>query len=92
MAEVTNPVVAKLVPAGVLGNTRSTRLKLAEAPESIVAIVAVIVEVPPDWGLAITNAGPAIWEPEIKTVLAGKSIVPTTAWASLGPAFASVIV
>ena len=39
----------------------------------------------------MTNAGPEVWEPEMKIVLAGRLIVPTRSWASLGPAFASAI-
>ena len=46
----------------------------------------------PVGGLAIVNAGPEVWPPETNVVLAGMTAVPTTLWASLGPALARVIV
>ena len=50
VAAVTSAVLVIVVPAGVLGDTRTTTVKLAEAPEASVAIVPVIVPVPPDGG------------------------------------------
>ncbi len=81
-----------VVPAGVLGDTRTTTLKLAEAPEASVAIVPLIVPVPPWAGVVRVNAGPDVWVSETKVVLAGTRSESATVWASSGPAFATVIV
>ena len=51
VAAVTSAVLVIVVPSGVLGDTRTTTVKLAEAPEASVAIVPVIVPVPPTAGL-----------------------------------------
>ena len=77
-----------VVPAGVLGNTWTTKVKLAEAPAGSVAINATSV-LP---GEPAPNGGPEVWASETKVVLAGGKFVAPTFWASLGPAFASVIV
>ena len=77
-----------VVPAGVLGNTWTTKMKLAEAPAGSVAINATSV-LP---GKPALNAGPEVWASETKAVLVGGKFVAPTFWASLGPAFASVIV
>ena len=82
-------VVSLMVePAGVLGNTWTTNVKLAEAPAGSVAMNATWV-LP---GVPAPNGGPEVWASETKVVLAGTKFVAPTFWASLGPAFASVIV
>ena len=69
MLESTVLVIA--VPLGVFGATKSVKLKLAEAPAASVAVVPVIVPVPPTAGLVRLNAGPEVWASETKVVLAG---------------------
>ena len=81
-----------VVPAGVLGDTRTTKMKVAESPESSVAIVPVIVPVPPCAGAVSVNAGPEDWVTETKVVLAGTGPEAVTSSASSGPAFANVTV
>ena len=56
------------------------------------AIVPVIVPVPPTAGLVRVNVGPEVWASETKVVLAGTRSVSATVWASLGPALETVIV
>ena len=51
VAAVTSAVLVIVVPSGVLGDTRTTTVKLAEAPEASVPIVPLIVPVPPTAGL-----------------------------------------
>ncbi len=55
-------------------------------------IVPLIVPVPPAAGLVRLNAGPEVWASETKVVLAGTTSESATVWASLGPAFDTVIV
>ncbi len=91
VAAVTFAVLVIVVPAGVLGDTRTTTVKLAEAPSGSVAMVPLIVPVPPTAGLVKVNVGPEICASETKVVLAGTMSVSATVWASLGPAFATVM-
>ena len=51
MAAVTSAVLTTVAPFGVLGDTRTTTVKFAETPEASVAIVPLIVPVPPAAGL-----------------------------------------
>ena len=78
VAAVTSAVLVMVVPSGVLGETRTTTVKLAEAPRASVAIVPVIVPVPPTAGLVRVNVGPEIWASETKVVSAGtRSVIAT---------------
>ena len=63
VAAVTSAVLTTVVPLGVLGDTRTTTVKFAETPEASVAIVALIVPVPPAVGLVKLNAGPDVCHP-----------------------------
>ena len=90
LVTLTELVIA--VPAGVLGDTRNTTVKLAELPEVSVAIVPVIAPVPPWAGLVRVKVGPEVWVTETNVVLAGTSPEAATFWASAGPAFATVTV
>ena len=92
VAAVTFAVLVIVVPAGVLGDTRTTTEKVADAPEASVAIVPLIVPVPPWAGLVRLNAGPEVWVSETKVVLAGTRSESATDWAASGPALATVIV
>ena len=65
-----NELVTK-VPFAALGDTRTTRMKVVESPESSVAIVPVISPVPPSGGVVTVNAGPETSVTETKVVLAG---------------------
>jgi hypothetical protein len=92
VAEVTVAVLVTVVKAGVLGDTRTTTVKLAESPKGSVAIVPVIVPVPPTVGLVKLKASPEVCASETKVVSAGRGSVSATVWASLGPVFKTVIV
>ena len=92
VAAVTLAVLLIVDPAGRLGETRTTTVKLAEAPEASAAIVPLIVPVPPTAGLVRLNDGPEVCVSETKVVLAGTTSERDAVWASLGPAFATVIV
>ena len=81
-----------VVPAGVLGDTRTTRMNVAESPESRVAIVPMIDPVPPCAGLSRVNAGPEVCVTDTKVLLAGTLAEAVTSSASSGPAFANVTV
>ena len=85
---VTLTVLVIVVPVGVVGSTWNTREKIAVEPAGIVAIYATSV-LP---GRPAPNAGPESCASETKIVLAGGKSVAPTSCASLGPAFASVIV
>ena len=60
VAAVTSAVLVIVVPFGVLGDTRTTTVKLAEAPKASVPIVPLIVPVPPTAGLVKVNVGPEV--------------------------------
>ena len=92
VAAVTLAVLLIVVPSGVPGDTMTTTVKLAEAPAASVPIVPLIVPVPPTAGLVRLNAGPEVWASETNVVLAGTRSESATIWASLGPAFETVIV
>ena len=87
VAAITSAVLAIVDPAGVLGDTKTTTVKLAETPEASVPIVALIVPVPPAVGLVRLNAGPELCASETNVVFAGTTSDSATVWASLGPAF-----
>ncbi len=55
-------------------------------------IAPLITPVPPAAGRVKLNAGPEVCASETKVVLAGTTSESTTVWASLGPAFDTVIV
>ena len=92
VAAVTFTVLTIVSPDGVLGDTRTTTVKLAEAPAASVPIVPLIVPVAPAAGLAKLNAGPEVCASETNVVFVGTTSDSATACASLGPAFETVIV
>src|SRR5450755_4159813 len=71
VAAVTSAVLVIVVPLGVLGDTRTTTVKLAVAPRASVPIVPLIVPVPPTAGPVKVNAGPEVCASETNVVLAG---------------------
>ena len=71
VAAVTVAVLAIIVPSGVLGDTNTTTVNVAEAPDASVAIVPLIVPVPPTAGLVKVNAGPESCASDTNVVLAG---------------------
>src|ERR1700722_15794021 len=66
VAAVTSAVLEIVVPSGVLGDTRTITVKLADAPGANVPIVPLIVPVPPTAGLVKLNAGPEVCASETK--------------------------
>src|ERR1700677_4884287 len=78
VAALTAAVLTIVAPSGVLGDTRTTTVKLAEAPKASVAIVPLIVPVPPATGLVSVNAGPDVCASETKVVSAGTTSVIAT--------------
>ena len=77
---------------GVLDSDRTTTVKLAEAPEASVAMVPLMVPVPPTTGLVMVNAGPEVCESETNVVLAGMMSVSKMVCASLKPVLATMMV
>ena len=66
-------------------------MKLAEAPEVSVAMVPLMVPVPPTAGSVMVKTGPDVCVSETKLVLAGRMSDSNTVWASAGPALATVM-
>jgi hypothetical protein len=85
-------VLLIVVWSGVFAFTLTTRLKLALAPAASVAMVQDTVPVPPGAGLVHEKAGPEVCVIETNVVFAGVASLSETLWASLGPAFATLIV
>src|SRR5260370_406390 len=88
----TVAVFVMLVPAGVLELTWTTTVKVAEAPAARVAVVPLIVPVPPAGGLVNVKVTPLFWVSETKVVLLGTLSVSWTFWASEGPLLVTVMV
>ena len=88
----TEAVLLMVPPLGVLDSDRTTTVKFAEAPEARVAMVPLMVPVPPTRGLVMVNAGPEVCESETNVVLAGMMSDNRTVCASLGPVLATVMV
>ena len=88
----TEAVLLMVPPLGVLDSDRTTTVKLAEAPEASVAMVPLMVPVPPTTGLVMVNAGPEVCESETNVVLAGMMSDNKTVCASLKPVLATVMV
>ena len=85
-------VLLMVPPFGVLDSDCTTTVKLAEAPEASVAMVPLMVPVPPTAGLVMVNAGPEVCASETNVVLAGMMSDSNTVCASLGPVLATVMV
>jgi hypothetical protein len=85
-------VLLIVVPLGVSALTLTTRVKLALAPAAKVAMAQVTVPVPPTAGLVQAKAGPAVCVIDTNVVFVGVASLSETLWASLGPAFATLIV
>jgi len=85
-------VLLIVVPLGVFAFTFTTRVKLALALAASVAMVHVTVPVPPGAGLVQEKDGPAVCAIETNVVFAGVASLSETLWASLGPAFATLMV
>src|SRR5438552_1169217 len=59
------------VPAAVLERTWTTTVNVAEAPAAMVAVVPLMVPVPPTAGLVNVKVTPLFWASDTKVVLAG---------------------
>src|SRR5260370_240612 len=88
----TVAVFVMVLPAGVLGLTWTTTVNVAEAPAARVAVMPLIVPVPPAGGLVKVKVTPLFWASDTKVVLAGTLSVSCTFWASEGPLSVSVMV
>src|SRR5438445_822550 len=80
----TVAVFVMLVPLGVLELTWTTTVKVADAPPARVAVVPLIVPVPPAGGLLKVKVVPPLWLSDTKVVLVGTLSVSCTFWASEG--------
>src|SRR5438034_1202825 len=87
----TLAVLTMFEPLAALGLTCTTTVKVAEAPAARVAVVPLIVPVPPTGGLVNVNVTPLFWVSDTKVVLAGMLSVSCTLCASEGPLLVSVI-
>src|SRR5262245_47658667 len=74
----TVAVFVMFVPAAELGLTRTTTVNVAEAPAARVAVVPLIVPVPPTGGLVKVKVTPLFWVSDTKVVLAGTASVSCT--------------
>src|SRR6266851_3441443 len=87
----TVAVSVMFVPLAVLELTWTTTLKVADAPVARVAVVPLMVPVPPTAGLLKVKVGPLVWLSDTKVVLVGTLSVSCTFWASEGPLLVSVM-
>src|SRR4029077_17523964 len=88
----TVAVLLIAVALGVFAFTFTTRLKLALTPAANVGMVHVTEPVPPTAGLVQEKGGPAVCVIDTNVVFAGVASLSETLCASLGPAFAALIV
>src|SRR5260370_148286 len=88
----TVAVLTMFEPPAALGLTCTTTVNVAEPPAARVAVVPLIVPVPPTGGLVKVKVGPLVWLSETKVVLAGMLSVSCTFWASEGPLLLTVMV
>src|SRR5712691_516680 len=88
----TVAVFVMFEPPAALGLTWTTTVNVAEPPAARVAVVPLIVPVPPAGGLLNVKVGPLVWLSETKVVLAGMASVSWTFCASDGPLSVSVMV
>src|SRR5262245_29182415 len=88
----TVAVLTMFVPLGVLELTWTTTVKVAEAPAARVAVVPMMVPVPPAGGLVNVKVTPLFCVSDTKVVLAGMLSVSCTFWALEGPLLVTVIV
>jgi hypothetical protein len=88
----TLAVFTMFEPLGALELTWTTTVKVAEAPAARVAVVPVIVPVPPTAGLLNVNVTPLFWASDTNVVLLGTLSVSWTFCALDGPLLVSVIV
>src|SRR2546427_705412 len=65
----TVAVFVMLLPAGVLELTWTMTVNVAEVPAARVAVVPLIVPVPPAGGLVKVKVGPLVWLSDTKVVL-----------------------
>lgn len=90
VADTTAAEFVTVVPFAVLGLTRTTKVKVAEAPFANEPVVAVTFPVPPTGGVVVAQPAGALSETNV--VLAGPASVSDTFAALAGPALAAVIV
>jgi hypothetical protein len=84
--------VLVIVPAGAPASTLRTIENVAPRPLGSVAMVQVVVPVPPPGGVAHVKAGPAVCDCDTKVVFAGTTSLSETLEASDGPLFVTLIV
>src|SRR5437870_3318617 len=87
---LTEDVLLNAAPLARLAGAETTRVKVSELPEAIVA-VAVSVAVPPDCD-SVKVSVPPVCVIDTKTAPAGRVSDKTTPWAALGPLLLMVIV
>jgi hypothetical protein len=87
---LTVDVLLNAAPLAKLAGAETTRVKVSELPEAILA-VAVSVAVPPDCDRVKASA-PVVCVIDTKTEPAGRVSDRTTPWAALGPLLVMVIV
>lgn len=90
VADATAAEFATAVPLAALGLTRTTKVKVAEAPFAKEPVVAVTFPVPPTGGVVVVQPAGALIETNV--VLAGTASVSDASAALAGPAFVAVIV
>src|SRR5260370_893236 len=81
----TVAVLTMFEPAAALGLTWTTTVNVAEPPAARVAVVPLMVPLPPTGGLVTVKVGPEVWASVTKVVLPGMLSVSCTFWASDGP-------
>src|SRR2546429_5823819 len=81
----TVAVLVMFEPPVALALTCTTTVNVAEPPAARVAVVPLMVPVPPTGGLVKVKVGPLVWLSDTKVVLLGILSVSCTFWASEGP-------
>src|SRR5260370_13081 len=82
---LTVAVLMMFEPFGALPRTWTTTVNVAEAPAARLAVVPLMVPVPPTAGLVKVKAGPLVWLSETKVVFAGRLSVSCGFGAAAGP-------
>ena len=78
-------------PVGAVAETRTTTVKVADAPEARLALVHVTVPAAPTLGFVHANAGPVFCNSETNVVLGGRVSVRETTVAGDGPLFVTLM-
>src|SRR5258708_4200217 len=81
----TVAVLMMFEPAAALGLTCTTTVNVAEPPAARMAVVPLMVPLPPAGGLVEVEGGPRGWASDTEVGLGGMLSVSCTFWASEGP-------